>query len=116
MAALAVPLLRGRPLQLELVALMLVASFAVVAVAVSVQLPLFFAMGYTRARPVRYAPILLMAALVWVAGQLDLLPDELSSGLGPDVGTMVVVVTAVGVVLLVLSAFVARTLYARRQL
>lgn len=48
------------------------AGFAVVGIAMAVQLPVLFRIGYTRGRFIAYAPVFLIAGTAWVAQALGL--------------------------------------------
>lgn len=112
-AAVVAPLLRGLPLRPGLLGLLLVVSFGIVAVTVSLVLPFFFALGYTRARPAIYITAALVAGAAYLAARLGLIPqgfNELSVTSLPAGGTVVI-----GLVVLALSARIATGIYRRRQ-
>lgn len=108
------PLVRGRSFEGGLLLPMIVTGFGIVAFTLSLQLPLFFAIGYTRAKPFRYVPVAIVTIPVWIIGQLGLLPTDLADDLGSAPVLAAIVIG--GLVLLVASACVATVLYTRRQL
>ena len=115
--ALIMAQIRDQQLSPSLIAMMLLAGFGVVAVTLSVQLPWFFAMGFTRGRPMIFIPVAVIAAAGWIAGQTGMLSgpsslDQLQAP-GPAVVTPVLVG---GSALLVASAITATRLYRRREL
>lgn len=100
-----------------LIATMLLASFGVVAVALSVQLPWFFAMGFTRGRPMIFIPVAVISIGGWIAGRTGLLDGTSSLGSIALPSTPVVaLVLVLGTALLAASAAVAVRLYRRREL
>ncbi len=82
------------------------AAFALVGLAVSLQLPVLFRIGYSRGRLMAYAPALVIAGLAWLGQELGLLtsdapapaPVAVLAGIGFALGVLGVVVgTAVAV-------------------
>ncbi|WP_144765730.1 ABC-2 transporter permease [Curtobacterium sp. 9128] len=96
---------------------LLLVAFGVTVACVAVQLPWFFALGYTRARPMLYIPVAVLAVGSWLAGQTGLLDGATSVTIGGGPSPVVVVAVLVGgVVVLVASALVSTRLYERREL
>ncbi|WFR65757.1 hypothetical protein P9139_11255 [Curtobacterium flaccumfaciens] len=95
---------------------MLLVAFGCVCVAFAVQLPWFFALGFTRGRPMIYIPVGIIAVIGFVAGQAGWLgqagPLEVRA---PSV-LLATVVLVGGAVLLAASAVVAVRVYQRREL
>lgn len=108
------PLVRGRSFESGLLLPMVIAGFGIVAFTLSLQLPLFFAIGYTKAKPFRYVPVAIVTIPVWIIGQLGLIPPEAAAG--PGSAPVLIGTVVGGVVLLLASAGVASLAYARRQL
>lgn len=101
-----------------IVADMLLVAFGVVAVALSVQLPWFFAMGFTRGRPLTYIPVGIMSIAGWIAAQSGLLDGTVrfDAPATPPSALVTATVLVVGAGLLVASAAVAARRYQRREL
>jgi len=89
---------------------LLVAAFVIVGVLVSVQFPLYFALGYTRARLVTFLPIFAVMAVVILA--MDVLPKDSITLPSPAVLVAIAVVGTVA--LLVASVAISARLDARR--
>ncbi len=78
------------------------AAFALVGLAVSLQLPVLFRIGYSRGRLMAYAPALVIAGLAWLGQELGLLtsdaaapaPIPVLAGIGFAVGALGIVVGA----------------------
>lgn len=117
-AAVVIPLVEGKAVATTAVlAEVDAAGFVLFAVALAVQLPFFFSVGFTRARPMMYIPVAVLAAACWVASETGML-DHVSvlsvSSLNPAVLWAPGLVVAV--VALVVSAAISSTRYARRAL
>ncbi len=89
---------------------LLVTAFVIVGVLVSVQFPLYFALGYTRARLVTFLPIFAVMAAVVLA--MDVLPKDSITLPSPAVLVSIAVVGTVA--LLVASRTISVRLDARR--
>ncbi|MBW4041200.1 MAG: ABC-2 transporter permease [Acidobacteria bacterium] len=107
---------RHQDLGWPLVSTMLLVAFGSVSVAIAVQVPWFFALGFTRGRPMIYVPVGILAILGFVTGQTGLLDG--TTGLAPGVPPLVVTAAVLigGVALLAGSAAVAVHFYRRREL
>lgn len=103
----------GRPL----LATMFLVAFGCVCVAFAVQVPWFFALGFTRGRPMVYIPVAAMAFVGFAISQTGLFDGTTSLHLNgaPPISVAIGVLVA-GVLLLVVSALVAVRLYRRREL
>jgi hypothetical protein len=87
-----------------------------VGLALAVQLPVFFRVGFTRARPMMYLPIVVLAGAAWLTGQVGAGDALMDLATGP-VGTVAVAIAPlVGAALLVASAALATRLYRGRTL
>jgi hypothetical protein len=96
----------------------LLGAFVVIAIGVSAQLPFYFALGFTKARPLMFIPIVLVGGAGVVAIQLGVL-----KGIGGDIVSWTVnnpaidaIGLAAGIALLVFSASIAVARYTRREL
>lgn len=111
---LVVAAVRGTPVAPELLGFGFAAAFAVVGVAVGVQLPVLFRVGYSRGRLMVYAPALLLAAGAWISQTFGLVDGDVIGAIPPALGLGVCVV--IGVVGLVVGVAVAVRLYSTREL
>ena len=111
-AMFAVAAARSLPVEPATTAVLLATSFAVFALTVGIQFPMYFAMGYTRARMLAYLPFVAIV-LIAVLGA-PLLPRG-GAGLSPD-PALAVAFTAVGLALLTVSALVSCKVFGRRAL
>jgi len=96
----------------------LLGAFVVIAVGVSAQLPIYFALGFTKARPLMFIPILLVGGVGVVVIQFGVLKR-----IGGDIVSWTMnnpaidaIGLVVGIALLMLSASIAVARYARREL
>lgn len=98
------------------VSTMLLVAVGVVSVAIAVQVPWFFALGFHRGRPMISVPVAVIATAGFVAGRTGLFAGslDLAVGLPPLATTVAVLVLGAGV--LVVSALVAIRVYRRREL
>lgn len=103
---LVVAAVRGGSPDPQLLLIANAAAFALVGLAVSLQLPVLFRIGYSRGRLMAYAPALVIAGLAWLGQELGLLtsdapapaPVAVLAGIGFALGVLGVVVgTAVAV-------------------
>jgi ABC-type transport system involved in multi-copper enzyme maturation permease subunit len=115
-ATLSTGAIRGVPLDLAGLAQAQAFGFSVVALVLSVQLPVFFGFGFSRARPMMYAPIAVLAAAAWGAGQLGAI-DVVTAGLAAiNASVLNVGAVVAGLGLLAASAAIATDIYRRRAL
>lgn len=111
---LAVAAVRGSTVAPEVLGLGFAAAFAVVGVAVGIQLPVLFRVGYSRGRLMVYAPALLLAAGAWISQTFGLIDGDVVGAIPPILGLGVCV--ALGVVGLVVGVALAVRLYSTREL
>lgn len=115
--AVLVSLLRGQEVSADVLVPVNLGSSAFYLLALAVQLPFFFALGYTRARPLAYLPAVVLTAGAWLAGRTGVL-DGLDLGgltaVDPTVLTGAALV--VSLVALALSAALSSARYSRRNL
>jgi ABC-type transport system involved in multi-copper enzyme maturation permease subunit len=104
------------PLGWPLASFMLLIAFGVVVVCVVVQLPWFFALGFTRARPMIYLPLAALSIAGFIAGQAGLLDgvSSLSLPAAPNAEVSAGILAA-GIALVVVSVSVASNRYQRRR-
>jgi ABC-type transport system involved in multi-copper enzyme maturation permease subunit len=114
--AIIAPSFGGPPIGPGILALVNVAGFLVAALGLAVQLPVFFAVGYTRARFVILLPALAVLAAMTL-GRKSFLSGRLAASLTGSIPVpFVVIAVAVGVALLAVSALAARAAYRGRSL
>ncbi|WP_144875146.1 ABC-2 transporter permease [Microbacterium sp. 1.5R] len=111
---LAVAAARGATVAPEFLGICFAAAFAVMGIAVGVQLPVLFRVGYSRGRLMVYAPALLLAAAAWASQAFGLVDGDLIGTIPPALGLSVCV--AVGVVGIVVGTILAVRLYSTREL
>jgi hypothetical protein len=115
--AVVVGLVTGEPVAADVLVPVNLGAFVFFCGATAVQLPFFFALGYTRARPLVYVPVVLLSGTTWLLGQTDVFdgldPASLASA-DPAVLWSAGLVLSLG--LLVASAAVSTRLYRRRDL
>jgi len=99
--------------------LMNLVAVAILAVSLGVQLPVFFALGYTRARVAAMLPALIMLLAFTVAQSAGVLSSSGMADLWPRVSAAPVVLSvltaAAALAVLIASALAARHVYRRRQ-
>jgi ABC-type transport system involved in multi-copper enzyme maturation permease subunit len=111
-AMIAVSAARSLPVE-PLTALTLLAiSFALFALTVGIQFPMYFTMGYTRARMLAYLPFAAIV-LATVVGAPLLPQDGTEAAPAP---ALAIAVTAAGLVMLAASAWTSCRLFSRRAL
>jgi len=101
------------------VAFLLVLAFGVLAVAFAVQLPWFFALGYTKSRAMIYIPVAVISIAGFIAAQFGLLNRaQLPAVVAMPALTAVIaeIVLPLGAALLIASIVTTSRLYARREL
>lgn len=106
---------RSEAISVDLLLLLHAIALAIVGLSFSLQLPVFFRIGYARARYMAYAPSATLAALAWLAQAMGAL-DDLSDIESVPVfiaGGIAAVLGAIGVAIGALAAVAA---YRRRSL
>jgi ABC-type transport system involved in multi-copper enzyme maturation permease subunit len=111
-AMVAVAAARSIPLEPATTAVLLASSFAIFALTVGIQFPMYFAMGYTRARMLSYLPF---AAIVLIAVVGAPLLPQGGADLTPDTAVTIAITTA-GLAILTISALVSRRVFGHRAL
>lgn len=108
-----VAIARGDAIPLELVGVALAIGFAFIGLAMALQLPVLFRIGYTRGRLVAYAPALVIAGLVWLnqaTGVVRIEGESLSS-----IG-LVAASVIIGALGSATGVFIAMRMYGTREL
>ncbi len=111
--------IRSQSLGAPTLVLLLLIAFGILTVALAVQLPWFFALGYTKSRPMIYIPVAIISIVGFLAGQSGLFDGSqilVGAPTAASLLTVTVIVLPLGVGLLVASVVVASHLYARREL
>lgn len=109
--------IRHESLSWPVTATMLLAAFGIVTVAFAVQLPWFFALGFTRGRPMVYVPVGVIAVAAFVASQTGLRHGSVRLASFSDPSALATaMVLILGAAALVASATVAVRLYRKRAL
>lgn len=113
---LIVALVRGQSVPIEFMLIAHAAALAFVGIALALQVPVFFRVGYSRGRFMAYAPAFLTVAAIWLLQ---------ATGAGVDfqefvAGVPIAVIAALGalvpIVALVCSIMVSVSLYRNREL
>lgn len=107
-------LVRGGDLAPEILLIANAAAFAITGLAMSIQLPVFFRIGYSRGRLVGYAPALIVAGLAWLGQATGTITTENFSGI--PVSLVVGVGFGVGVVGIIVGTLVSMRIYQSREL
>ncbi|MBG6237810.1 ABC-type transport system involved in multi-copper enzyme maturation permease subunit [Mycetocola sp. CAN_C7] len=107
-----IALVRGDELMPQTLLLANAAAFAIVGLAMCLQLPVFFRVGYSRGRLISYAPAFVIVGLAWVVQETGLE----TSGLSVPVPTVATIGFAIGALGAVLGTLLAIRVYRRREL
>jgi len=111
---LAVALVRGDSPDPQILLLVNAAAFALVGLAMALQLPVFFRIGYSRGRLMAYAPALVIAGLAWVGQEFGLISSDVPAP--APVPVLAAVGFGIGLVGIVTGAVVATRMYRTREL
>jgi len=115
--AIVVPLVRGEEVDYSVLLPVNLVSLVIFSVALAVQLPFFFSLGFTRARPMMYLPVAVLIGAFYLASQTGLLdrvdPAAVASG---NPAVLALVGVGGSLVALVVSAVVSIARYGRRPL
>jgi len=111
---LATVLVRGGELAPEILLIANAAAVAIIGLAMSLQLPVFFRIGYSRGRLVGYAPALVVAALAWLGQTTGTITTANFSGI--PVGLAVGVGFGIGAIGIIVGTLVALRTYRDREL
>jgi len=113
--AVAAAAAKAQPLDVGLTGLVLAAGLAINALVLAVQTPVLFRVGYARARWVAFTPIMVIMAIVALAGPSGLNLLRVASALAATAWLPALFPLA-GLVALALSALASAWLYGRRDL
>src|SRR5690606_32438626 len=104
---------RGDAIPMELVGVALAVGFAFIGLAMALQLPVLFRVGYTRGRLVAYAPAFVVAGLIWLnqATGLVTMEGQLLSTIG-----LVIAGVVIGAFGSALGVVIATRMYRNREL
>ncbi|MFC7787877.1 ABC-2 transporter permease [Microbacterium sp. MAHUQ-60] len=108
-----VAIARGDTIPMELVGVALAVGFAFIGLAMALQLPVLFRVGYTRGRLVAYAPAFVVAGLIWLNQGTGLVKMEgqLLSTIG-----LVIAGVVIGAFGSALGVVIATRMYRNREL
>ncbi|MET4783305.1 ABC-2 transporter permease [Glaciihabitans sp. UYNi722] len=117
-AVVVIPLTKGTAIDFAAFVPVNVAGFVIFAVALAVQLPLFFIVGYTRARPLIYIPIVAFVLVAWLVSQAGILDHGAFGSAGGSLpsGWILGLLVVIAVAALVASAVISSARYGRRDL
>ncbi|WP_165817981.1 ABC-2 transporter permease [Microbacterium sp. Gd 4-13] len=113
-ATAVVALVRGDTVAAELMGVALAAGFAFIGLAMALQLPVLFRIGYARGRLVTYAPALAIAAFLWLNQALGLV--DLADGVSASTAQLIGAGVGLGLAGVVVGALLATRLYRTREL
>lgn len=109
----AVAIVRGQSISFELVGIALAAGFAFIGLAMALQLPVLFRIGYSRGRLVAYLPALLVAGLLWVNQAIGLVEVE---GIAVAPSLVIAGGFGLGAIGFAIGAVIAHRMYSAREL
>jgi ABC-type transport system involved in multi-copper enzyme maturation permease subunit len=107
---------RHQAVSWPLIAVMLLVALVCICVTYAVQLPWFFALGFTRGRPMVYIPVAVIAVGGFLAGQSGMLTSASPAEIGLPPWPLAVGVGCAGIAALVVSGAVSDRLYRHREL
>lgn len=120
--ALGLALVLGLSISWQILAVVLAAGFLFCALGASLQLPLFFWLGYERARLPAYLPLLLIPTGIYL---LSILVDpqqgiaaieRVATWVSAHFVLLIASLVVCGILFLIISAFISRRTYLRRDL
>ena len=111
---LAVVAVRGSAVDASIVVVLAAATAAFVGLAMAIQLPVLFAIGYARGRLVAYAPAFVVAGLAWLGQALGLIGGGTTPSL--PIAPIVGVCAVLAVVGIVLGVALAMRAYRAREI
>ncbi|WP_308492572.1 ABC-2 transporter permease [Microbacterium terrisoli] len=114
--AFVLALVRRQTLDWSTIGFMVVITVVVTAIAIALQLPWFFLVGYTRGRPILFVLLIVFLAFALLANKTHLLDGIATWSNATAPAGLVVALIAGAVVLMVASAAFANRLFARRDL
>jgi len=113
-STLLVALARGGSPDPQVLLLVNAGAFALVGLAVALQLPVFFRIGYSRGRLMAYAPALVIAGLAWIGQETGLITSNVAPP--APIPVLAAIGFAIGLIGIIAGAVVAARLYRDREL
>jgi len=110
----AVAIARGGTIPFEIAGISLAVGFAFIGLAMSLQLPVLFRIGYSRGRLIAYAPALVIAGVLWVNQTLGLI--EFDGEFAAPLPLVVVAGFGIGALGFAVGAIIALRMYRTREL
>lgn len=104
---------RGQTISFELVSVALAGGFAFIGLAMALQLPVLFRVGYARGRLVAYAPALVVAGILWVNQAMGVVEVE---GVPVTPPLIVAAGFGIGAIGFAVGAIIALRMYSTREL
>jgi hypothetical protein len=109
-----VAFVRGDELMPQVLLIANAAAFAIVGFAISLQLPVFFRIGYSRGRLMAYAPAFAIAGLAWVGQATGVITSN--AGTPAPVAVIAAICFTIGALGVIAGCLLALRLYRRREL
>jgi len=110
----AVAIARGSTIPFEIAGISLAVGFAFIGLAMSLQLPVLFRIGYSRGRLIAYAPALVIAGVLWVNQTLGLI--EFDGEFAAPVSLVLAAGFGIGALGFAVGALIALRMYRTREL
>ncbi len=110
----AVAIARGSTIPFEIAGISLAVGFAFIGLAMSLQLPVLFRIGYSRGRLIAYAPALVIAGVLWVNQTLGLI--EFDGEFAAPVSLVLAAGFGIGALGFAVGAIIALRMYRTREL
>ena len=110
----AVAIARGSTIPFEIAGISLAVGFAFIGLAMSLQLPVLFRIGYSRGRLLAYAPALVIAGVLWVNQTLGLI--EFDGEFAAPVSLVLAAGFGIGALGFAVGAIIALRMYRTREL
>jgi ABC-type transport system involved in multi-copper enzyme maturation permease subunit len=116
-AVIVVTVSQGKTVDFVLLGAVNVASLLIFAIALAVQLPFFFSVGFTRARLMTFIPVVVVVGGAAIASQTGVLNDaDVVSEIARNLDTLWVAAPIVAALALAASIVISSTRYGRRAL
>ena len=112
----AAALVRGSSIAPEILLIAFAAAFAVVGLSLSIQLPVFFRVGYSRGRLAAYAPTLVIAGSLWLSQATGIAAPLSDGSIEFSVPMVVGLGCAIGVLGIVIAILLSVRVYRTRDL
>lgn len=116
-AVIVVTVTEGKALDFALLGTVNIVSVLVFAIALAVQLPFFFSVGFTRARLMTFIPVVVVVGVAAIAAQTGLFKtSDVLTNIGRHLDTLWIVAPIVGAAALAGSIVISAVRYGRRAL